>query len=292
MGMTFQTFDLLKKTIDEFGELGDVLTLGRLGNQIDKKKLKLLGLENNIAFSKEYCDTILIDYFGANLVHSIDNSNFEGANIIFDMNEELESITKQYDTIIDIGTSEHVFNINQNLKNMSKLCKRGGKIIHCLPANNQCGHGFWQFSPELFFSLYNESNGYKSTRLHLIDNNNDKSYWQINKKPKNERLELNSFTPLYIFVVTIKKLENIIQKAQQSDYEYVWNKKLVNIQSDTKKKSTSSIIWKKIKDKIKYFFRNNYLSNKTFIKYENKRLFLKNFYVKNKNLKKLTYNIK
>jgi hypothetical protein len=208
------------------------------------------------------------------------------------MNEELESITKQYDTIIDIGTSEHVFNINQNLKNMSKLCKRGGKIIHCLPANNQCGHGFWQFSPELFFSLYNESNGYKSTRLHLIDNNNDKSYWQINKKPKNERLELNSFTPLYIFVVTIKKLENIIQKAQQSDYEYVWNKKLVNIQSDTKKKSTSSIIWKKIKDKIKYFFRNNYLSNKTFIKYENKRLFLKNFYVKNKNLKKLKYNIK
>ena len=292
MGMTFQTFDLLKKTIDEFGELGDVLTLGRLGNQIDKKKLKLLGLENNIAFSKEYCDEILMDYFGANLVHSIDNSNFEGANIIFDMNEELESITKQYDTIIDIGTSEHVFNINQNLKNMSKLCKRGGKIIHCLPANNQCGHGFWQFSPELFFSLYNESNGYKSTRLHLIDNNNDKSYWQINKKPKNERLELNSFTPLYIFVVTIKKLENIIQKAQQSDYEYVWNKKLVNIQSDTKKKSTSSIIWKKIKDKIKYFFRNNYLSNKTFIKYENKRLFLKNFYVKNKNLKKLTYNIK
>ena len=292
MGMTFQTFDLLKKTIDEFGELGDVLTLGRLGNQIDKKKLKLLGLENNIAFSKEYCDGILIDYFGANLVHSIDNSNFEGANIIFDMNEELESITKQYDTIIDIGTSEHVFNINQNLKNMSKLCKRGGKIIHCLPANNQCGHGFWQFSPELFFSLYNESNGYKSTRLHLIDNNNDKSYWQINKKPKNERLELNSFTPLYIFVVTIKKLENIIQKAQQSDYEYVWNKKLVNIQSDTKKKSISSIIWKKIKDKIKYFFRNNYLSNKTFIKYENKRLFLKNFYVKNKNLKKLTYNIK
>ena len=161
-----------------------------------------------------------------------------------------------------------------------------------MSANDQCGHGFWQFSSEPFFSLYDESNGYQSTKLHLIDNNNDKSYWQINKKPKNERLELNSFTPLYIFVVTIKKLENIIQKAQQSDYEYVWNQKLVNIQSDTKKKSTSSIIWKKIKDKIKYFFRNNYLSNKTFIKYENKRLFLKNFYVKNKNLKKLTYNIK
>jgi hypothetical protein len=38
--MTFQTFDLLKKNIEEFGKLGNVLTLGRLGNQIDKKKLK------------------------------------------------------------------------------------------------------------------------------------------------------------------------------------------------------------------------------------------------------------
>ena len=37
MGMTFQTFDLLKNNIKEYGKLGDVLTLGRLGNQIDKK---------------------------------------------------------------------------------------------------------------------------------------------------------------------------------------------------------------------------------------------------------------
>ena len=30
---------------------------------------------------------------------------------------------------------------------------------------------------------------------------------------------------------------------------------------------------KKIKDKIKYFFRNNYLFEKKFLKYENKKLF-------------------
>ena len=152
MGMTFQTLNLLKKNIDEFGKLGDVLTLGRLGNQIDKKKLRLLGLENNKAFSMEYSEQILIEYLGADSVESIDNSKFENANIIQDMNQELSGTIKKYDTIIDIGTSEHVFNINQNLKNISKLSKRGGRIIHCLPANNQCGHGFWQFSPELFLA--------------------------------------------------------------------------------------------------------------------------------------------
>ena len=114
MGMTFQTFDLLKKNIDEFGKLGNVLTLGRLGNQIDTKKLKLFGLENNKAFYKEYSDEILIEYLGANSVDSIDNSDFESANIIHDMNNDLDDIIKKYDTIIDIGTSEHVFNINQN----------------------------------------------------------------------------------------------------------------------------------------------------------------------------------
>ena len=292
MGMTFQTFDLLKKNIDEFGKLGNVLTLGRLGNQIDTKKLKLLELENNKAFYKEYAEEILIEYLGANSVDSIDNSDFESANIIHDMNDELNDITKKYDTVIDIGTSEHVFNINQNLKNISKLCKTGGRIIHCLPANNQCGHGFWQFSPELFFSLYDESNGYQSTKLYLIDSYNDKTYWQIKKKPKNERLELNSFTPLYIFVATVKKLDNTIQKAQQSDYEYAWDKKLDNTNIVKTKKSSSSAVWKEIKDKIKFFFRNNYLLRKKFLQYEKKRLFLKNFYSKNSNLIELIYNIK
>ena len=254
--------------------------------------MKLLGLESNIAFFEEYCDSIFTNYFGANLVHSIDNSNFEGANIVFDMNEELKDITKQYDTIIDIGTSEHIFNVNQSLKNISKLCKRGGRIIHCLPANNQCGHGFWQFSPELFFGLYDESNGYQSTKLYLIDSYNDKSYWQIKKKPKEQRLELNSFSPLYIFVTTVKKLENTIQKAQQSDYEYAWDKKLDNTNIVKTKKSSSSAVWKEIKDKIKFFFRNNYLLRKKFLQYEKKRLFLKNFYSKNSNLIELIYNIK
>ena len=292
MGMTFQTFDLLKKNIEDFGKLGDVLTLGKLGNQIDKKKIRLLGLEKNSVFFREYSEGILKEYFGANLVDSIDNSDFEGANIIHDMNNELKNINKQYDTVIDIGTSEHIFNINQNLNNISNLCKNGGRIIHCLPANNQCGHGFWQFSPELFFSLYDDSNGYQSTELYLIDNYDDENYWQIKKNSQDKRLELNSFSPLYIFVSTIKKLENTTQKAQQSDYQYNWNKNLDTRSNDVTKKSSLSILWKKIKDKIKFFFRNNYFLKNIFLKYENKRLFLKNFYIKNDNLTKLKFKLK
>jgi hypothetical protein len=105
-------------------------------------------------------------------------------------------------------------------------------------------------------------------------------------------LELNSFTPLYIFVSTVKKLENTTQKAQQSDYEYSWDKKLESTNNSKTKKSLLSIIWKEIKDKIKFMFRNNYLLKFFFIRHEKKRLFLKNFYKKNSNLIKLEYNIK
>ena len=291
MGMTFQTFDLLKNNIKEYGKLGDVLTLGRLGNKIDKKKLKILGLEKEKPFFEEYSERIFTEYFGANSVDSIDNSEFEGANIIHDMNMSLKIINKQYDTIIDFGTSEHIFNINQNLINISNLCKSGGRIIHCLPANNQCGHGFWQFSPELFFSLYTELNGYESTSLYLIDEYDDKNYWKIHKNPKKQRLELNSFTPLYIFVSTIKKLEKVSQNAQQSDYEYTWANKLNYMPNHTYKKSSLSIRWKKMKDDIKFFFRSNFIFRKLFSLHENKRLFLKNFYKKNDNLIKLNYKL-
>ena len=87
----------------------------------------------------------------------------------------------------------------------------------------------------------------------------DKNYWQINKKPKNERLELNSYSPLYIFVSTIKKLKNTSQKAQQSDYEHTWNKNLNNIDVLINQKSIFSIKWKKIKDNVKLFFRDSFL---------------------------------
>jgi len=217
MGMTFQTFDLLKKNINEFGQLGNVLTLGRLGNQIDKKKLKLLGLENDKAFSHEYSEEILIKHLGASSVDSIDNSDFEKANIVHDMNEELKIIKKRYDTIIDFGTSEHIFNINQNLRNISNLCKNGGRIVHCLPANNQCGHGFWQFSPELFFSLYDELNGYQSTKLYLIDSYDARNYWQIKK-------ELNSPEVMSVRQEFFDFMEDFVQAGRIFDFSKKWNR--------------------------------------------------------------------
>ena len=64
---------------------------------------------------QEYCESVLTHFFGATQVDSIDNSNYENATLIHDMNESLPSaLQERYDTVIDVGTLEHVFDIGQH----------------------------------------------------------------------------------------------------------------------------------------------------------------------------------
>src|SRR5262249_36459999 len=125
------------------------------------------------------------------------------------------------DTVIDSRSLQHIYNVSQPFANVSALCVVGGQILHALPANNQCGHGFWQFSPELFYSLYSEANGYRETRV-FIANTVDETHWYEVKPPANGgRAEVMSPTPLVVLVRT-KKDGPLRQDVQQSDYAHVW----------------------------------------------------------------------
>ena len=229
---------------------------------------------------------MLINNFNAKSVKSIDNSKFEGADIIMDMNKPIENINEKFDTIIDFGTSEHIFNVTQNLKNISQLCKIGGTILHSLPANNNCGHGFWQFSPELFFSLYSEVNGFSETEIFVFNTHNKYEWWKVNKQEVGERLELSSDVPLYIAVKTSKKLDKDSIIVQQSDYVERWNDK---IELNKNNKNNISIMWKKIKDNLKKFFFNFFLPNKFSDKMKGLRSVAKNNFEKNKNLTNIKF---
>ena len=148
-----------------FGAFGRTVTLGRQNVFIKPRRLEAKFGARLDWKSQTYCEGLLETCFGATKVDSIDRSNYEKASVIFDMNEPLPAGFAEYDTVIDFGTSEHVFNISQALNNIIRLCRQGGQILHVSPANNFCGHGFWQFSPELFFSLYSEQNGFRDTEV-------------------------------------------------------------------------------------------------------------------------------
>ena len=105
-----------------------------------------------------------IEFFNAlgfSKVESIDFSDWESPTYVHDLNLPVPaSLHSKYDLIIDAGTIEHIFNIPECLKNLHLMLKPGGIIIHSSPANNHVDHGFYVFSPQLFFDYYSV-NGYE-----------------------------------------------------------------------------------------------------------------------------------
>lgn len=173
--------------------------------------------------TQEYCEELFINKYGSTSVDSIDISDYEGATIVHDLNLPVkEELHHKFDTIFDGGCLEHIFHINQALYNVSKMCKVGGQIIHILPANDFCGHGFWQFSPELFFSLYSEKNGYDYTKIYVGDITNI-DVGTLLESPKNGvRQDIKHPNPLYLIVRTVLNTENFNHHIQQSDYYHTW----------------------------------------------------------------------
>ena len=281
MALTFHTFKFLEKLKKNNLNFGETLTIGRLNNLLEKEDFKLLNIQID---QNVYADILLKQHFNLLSLNALDYSSFEDADIIHDLNIPLENSNKQFNTIIDFGTSEHVFNVIECLKNISNLCKINGHIVHCLPANNNCGHGFWQFSPELFFNIYDNRNGFDETEIFLINLFDKKNWYKINKQKIGERLELNSKEPLYLLVKTKKIGKNLYQNINQSDYEQQW----LNDQYPTVfKKKRLSLLNKRIKDLFKFFLRSNIITKSFYKKLEKTKLHNKNNYKVNKNLVKL-----
>lgn len=224
--------------------LGDTVTIGRQGLHLSESTLRRY-LQNKKYKKMPYCEELLLNFFSANSVVSIDNSAYEQATFIHDMNAPLPfELKKKFDTILDFGTTEHIFDVKQALINYSSLCKPGGQIIHILPANNFCGHGFWQFSPEVFFSFYSQDNGFKDTEVYIssltlysklketfagffynipiVDSMFSDKWFKV-KNFQNARLFFTSSAPVSVMVRTVLSDKDCSNKnIQQSDYVHVW----------------------------------------------------------------------
>lgn len=54
--------------------------------------------------------------------------------------------------MVDGGALEHTFNVPVALTSYMEMVRVGGRLILVSPANDHFGHGFYQFSAELFYS--------------------------------------------------------------------------------------------------------------------------------------------
>jgi hypothetical protein len=217
-GLNFLKYSKTKKPF------GDVITIGRQGLHLTEPVIKGILKITSEYKNHPYCEELLNSYLGATKVESVDNSNYEEATYVHDMNQALPSnLIGKYDTVFDGGCLEHIYNAPQALKNCSLFCKPGGQILHVLPANNFCGHGFWQFSPELFFSLYSINNGYVETEVFIADLANTKQWYQVKQPSNGQRVNVMSSSSLYVLVRTVLQKEKFNHtNVQQSDYVFEW----------------------------------------------------------------------
>jgi hypothetical protein len=128
-------------------------------------------------------DTSLFKLMGFREVVNLDNSGYEGAELIWDLNrplsEELLAKVGRFDVIIDSGCLEHIFNIPQVLMNFYRLAADNGVVIHLVPSNNLVDHGFYMFSPTLFQDYY-FANRWRVLRHHFFQHYpNYHSRWRI-----------------------------------------------------------------------------------------------------------------
>jgi hypothetical protein len=248
MGVDYHGIHFLSYVKENYGDFGFSITLGRQELHLDQNTLQIFGI-NDSRFLDEVSGTIL----SSKKMDSLDFSVYEGANIVHDLNLPIQdNLMHHYDTVIDFGTTEHIFNVPQVLDNCSKLIKVGGKIIHILPSNNFNGHGFYQFSPELFYSYYSKANGF-NTEVFLAETNQLKSWLKLSKPSDGHRLVFNGIGPLYIMVVAKKEFifENRI--VQQSDYVFNWGNENSNSLKHINKNFSFKFRLRKILVKILQF---------------------------------------
>ncbi len=105
-------------------------------------------------------DELFFQMIGFDTLTAIDISDFQSANIVFDMNTTgiLDKLDDPVDFVFDAGCTEHFFHIPNALQNIYDALKVGGRVFHFLPMNNYPEHGFYQFSATLFADYYTANN--------------------------------------------------------------------------------------------------------------------------------------
>jgi SAM-dependent methyltransferase len=190
-------------------------------------------LSDQTEFASRGCisDQTFFKALGFSEVSAMDYSDFESARHIHDLNssEPPQNLLGSFDVIIDGGTIEHVFHLPNVLNSIHKMLRTHGRTIHMSPSSNHIDHGFYMFSPTLFWDFYH-TNRYEINLFQVF---------RYTQRPAIDPWEVSNYTPgcldgvsfgglddgMYgIFCVVTKKEDSTGDKIpQQGVYVRAWN---------------------------------------------------------------------
>jgi SAM-dependent methyltransferase len=215
----------------------DVLTLGRLGVHAAPEPLQSTLEGAGIAISLAETETLLtsaagfceplLTRLGARTIASIDISAYQHAAIVHDMNRPLPvDLHQRFSLVIDGGTLEHVFHFPHAVAGCMQAVRPGGHFVAVSPANNFMGHGFYQFSPELFFRVLCPENGFVVERMVIYEDQWPSEWYEVRDPAAvGQRVTLVNRYPTFLLVLA-RKTEHVPlfrTFPQQSDYVDWWS---------------------------------------------------------------------
>ena len=158
-------------------------------------------------------------------VESLDATAYQGAGLVHDLNTPLPlEHHAKFDWVFDGGSLEHVFDFPTAIRNITALLKTGGLFITMTPANNWMGHGFYQFSPELFYRAFCAEHGFRTRFAALVAHGPPPVFHALRDPAKTgHRAQINPPGRMSLLFVAEKLSATAsIKEVQQSDYSARW----------------------------------------------------------------------
>lgn len=236
MGVTRETIAFAAALSRTGVDFERTLTIGRQELHVDGQRVQAALREAGIDISRSAAESIareghgysepLFRHLGARAVDSIDASDYEGCTIVHDLNEPLPAQHHgSYSVVLDAGTLEHVFDFPVALKTCLEMVSVGGHYLAISPVNNLAGHGFYQFTPELYFRALSEQNGFR-VRWMLWRSWHEFARWYRVADPASvgHRVERTGVMRALLYVAAQRvELRSILAAPlQQSDYATRW----------------------------------------------------------------------
>jgi SAM-dependent methyltransferase len=235
VGIDLNAAQLLIKEHKNGLSFGRMATLGRQGLHANRPALISVLRESGYKMSKDRIRKLLDptmqyseDFFsllGAEKIVAIDASDYEGAQVIHDMNRQIpKTMVSSFDLVLDSGTLEHIFDFPSALRNAVQMVHPNGRFISITMANNFCGHGFYQFSPELYYRFLCPANGYVMESCIVWEDIPGTKFYRVpDPDILRSRIDLTSEFGTYM-LVKANRLGDMSREfiPQQSDYLRLW----------------------------------------------------------------------
>jgi hypothetical protein len=206
MGIDYTGCDVIFRSFNYVKNKTNLLTLGRQEINIQSYLVDQFLEINNFSnlkgkYTWGFCEQFFIE-LGFKNVDSLDNSSYEGATIIYNMNNPVPSHFKKYDYILDVGTIEYLYNLSQVCENIINLLNIDGVYVSITPKNVLSGQGIYQFTPEFYLSFFSKRYGMEVQALYLANVGNGFNDWIDVINSKNDGVEYD-----YIIAI-IKKISD------------------------------------------------------------------------------------